>query len=97
MNEIVEITLESVISQSKDQVSTELDGETVLMSIKQGHYYGMDKILSRRWAMIEGPQKVSDLCGELMKEYEVTREECEKDVLNALNELANENLLNIVA
>lgn len=50
-----EINLNSVVAQSEDQVSTELDGETVLMSIEQGNYYGMDKVLSRIWALIEKP------------------------------------------
>ena len=89
------ITLDTVISQSKDQVSTDLDGETVLMSIEQGNYYGMDQILSRIWAIIENPIKTSDLIEKLLKEYDVSREDCEKDVLKVLNELEDENLLEL--
>ena len=87
------IGLESTVTQSEDQVSTELDGETVLMSIEQGNYYGMDKILSRIWALIEKPIAVSAICDRLMKEYDVELKTCEKDVLSVLNDLAKENLL----
>ncbi len=90
-----EINLNSVVAQSEDQVSTELDGETVLMSIEQGNYYGMDKILSRIWALIEKPIPVSTLCDRLIDEYNVERETCEQDVLNVLNDLTKENLLKI--
>lgn len=90
-----EITLTSTVTQSEDQVSTELDGETVLMSIEQGNYYGMDKILSRIWALIEKPITVSALCDRLIDEYEVERETCETDVLNVLKDLAKGNLLKI--
>jgi len=90
-----EINLNSIVTQSTDQVSTELDGETVLMSIEQGNYYGMDKILSRIWALIEKPVAVSALRDQLMNEYDVKREVCEKDVLNVLNELSKENLLKL--
>lgn len=93
MNDIAEITPKTVISQSKDQVSTDLDNETVLMSIEQGNYYGMDQILSRIWAIIENPVKTSDLIEKLLEEYDISREDCEKDVLKVLNELAKENLL----
>lgn len=93
--DISEIALTSTVTQSEDQVSTELDGETVLMSIEQGNYYGMDKILSRIWALIEKPIAVSALCDQLMKEYDVERDACEKDVLNVLNELAKEDLLKL--
>ncbi|MBT3878989.1 MAG: lasso peptide biosynthesis PqqD family chaperone [Candidatus Scalindua sp.] len=90
-----EIDLNSVVAQSEDQVSTELDGETVLMSIEQGNYYGMDKVLSRIWALIEKPIPVSTLCDRLIDEYNVERETCEQDVLNVLNDLTKENLLKI--
>ncbi len=90
-----EITLTSTVTQSEDQVSTELDGETVLMSLEQGNYYGMDKILSRIWALIKEPIAVSSLCDRLMEEYDVEKEICEKDVLDVLNDLAKENLLKI--
>lgn len=90
-----EITLTSTVTQSEDQVSTELDGETVLMSIEQGNYYGMDKILSRIWALIKTPTIVSTLCDRLMEEYDVERKTCETDILNVLNDLAEENLLKI--
>ena len=90
-----EITLTSTVTQSEDQVSTELDGETVLMSIEQGNYYGMDKRLSRIWALIETPITASSLCDRLADEYDVEREICEKDVLHVLNDLAKENLLKI--
>lgn len=88
------LSLSCIVSRTQDHVSTELDGETVLMCIKQGNYYGLDKILSRVWTIIEKPIMVSDLCEELMKEFEVAREKCEKDILAVLNELLNEKLLN---
>ena len=65
------------------------------MSIEQGNYYGMDKILSRIWALIEKPVAVSALRDQLMNEYDVEQEVCEKDVLNVLNDLAKENLLKL--
>ena len=74
-----EITLNSVVTKSEDQVSTELDGETVLMSIEQGNYYGMDKILSHIWTIIETPIPVSTLCDQLIAEYDVKRDACETD------------------
>lgn len=92
-----ELTLSSVVSQTQDHVSTELDGETVLMCIKQGHYYGMDKILSRVWAIIEKPIKVSVLCDQLVREYEVARDKCEEEILDVLNKLLNEKLLKTTA
>jgi len=44
---ISNISINSIISQSEEQVSTEIDGEVVLMAIGNGNYYGFDKNLSR--------------------------------------------------
>lgn len=91
-----QISLSSMISRSGNQVSTELDDETVLMSIEQGQYFSMDGILSKIWTLVETPVKVSALCDALLEEYEVEREQCEKDVLDVLKELADEELIQIV-
>jgi hypothetical protein len=74
----------------------ELDGEAVLMSVDQGRYYGMDPIGTRIWGLIENPVAVSDICDQLRKEYKVTPEDCERDVLTFLNELAEANLLRVI-
>ena len=41
------ITTETVISQTEEIVDSNIDGETVMMSIENGKYYGLDDIGSR--------------------------------------------------
>ena len=90
------IGLDTVVAQIEELVSSDLDGETVMMSVKNGKYYGMDAIGSRIWALIKQPRSVSELCDILLKEFNVDRERCEKDVLIFLNKLAEDNLIRIV-
>ncbi len=89
------ISINSIISQSEDQVSTEIDGEVVLMGIESGNYYGFDDILSRIWNIIETPILVASLIEQLMQEYEVERNECENDVMSILDELLKDNLISV--
>lgn len=95
MSDTLFITPDSIVSQSKGQVSTEIDGEIVLMDIEKGSYYGMNPILSHIWKLIEKPTAVSALCAQLMEEYDVSREECQKDVLESLEQLKRENQIGI--
>jgi hypothetical protein len=90
------IGLDTVVAQIEELVSSDLDGETVMMSVKNGKYYGMDAIGSRIWALIKQPRSVSELCDILLTEFNVDRERCEKDVLIFLNKLAEDNLIRIV-
>jgi hypothetical protein len=90
------IGLDSWIIQADNLVACDLDGETALMSVEHGKYYGIDAIGSRIWALIEQPRLVSDLCVLLLKEFEVEPSQCEHDVLAFLSELAKDNLVKIV-
>ena len=89
------INLDSIVCRSENQVSTEMDGETILMSIEQGNYYGMDSILSRIWSHIEQPLSIAEMRNRLREEYDVDKETCERDVLEILKKLADENLITL--
>lgn len=87
------ISMDTTISQTKDIVASDIDGEVVMMSIGNGTYYGIDSIGSRIWELIETPCKVSDLIEKLLEEFEVDRPTCEKDVLKFLEELQKNNTI----
>ncbi len=89
------IDLETVVSHSADLVSCELDGEVVLMSIESGAYFRIDEIGSRIWSLLEEPRRVRELCDQLMLEFEVDREQCERDVLTFLNDMRADRLIEV--
>jgi hypothetical protein len=89
------LTLDSIICQSPSQISTEIDGETVLLSIDKGNYYGMNKVLSTIWIWLEQPMKVSEICRKVTETYEVAEDVCEKDIMKALGDLQKEGLIEI--
>lgn len=90
------IGLTSTIIRDKGLVSCDLDGETALMSVENGKYYALDPIGSRIWVLLEQARAVSDLCALLLQEFEVEPAQCQKDVLDFLHELAQDNLIKVV-
>jgi len=90
------ISMNNVVARSEELVSSDLDGETVLMSVQNGKYYGLDEIGSRIWSLIEQPRFVSELCDILLGEFDVEREQCERDVSAFLNKLAEDDLMKVV-
>jgi hypothetical protein len=97
MKRPIEIDLNSVVVQTEDLLSSELDGDTVLMSLTQASYYGLDSTAQSIWNMIAQPSRVADLCEQLVAEYDVDRTTCEQKVCDFLNELNKEGLIHIVA
>ena len=90
------INLKSMIQRKDDLVSCDLDGETMLMSVKTGKYYGMDPMGSRIWALLETTRSVFEICTVLLAEFDVERQLCERDSLAFLNKLSQENLIKVV-
>lgn len=89
------VGLNTVIAQSPELVSTNIEGQTALLSITNGAYYGMDKIGSRVWALIEQPRAISTVVDQLVKEFAVERPTCEQHVLAFLQKLADADLLQV--
>lgn len=92
----MKIILESIIKRNSGLVSTDVDGEKVMMSVENGEYFGLDSVGSRIWEMIENPIKVETLIDYLIDEFDVSKQQCEIDALEFLNELFEKKLLIVV-
>lgn len=89
------ITPDSIVVASPDQVSSDLAGETVLLSMTSARYYGLEGIGSRVWELVGAPTLVSQVCETIVAEYDVTPAQCEADVLAFLRDLAVKELLEV--
>ncbi len=95
MKESEKLALASTVERNPELISSEMDGETVMMSIENGKYYGIDKIGTRIWELLENSHEISELCVVLLEEFEVDRKQCESDVLTFLNDLLKENIITV--
>ncbi len=87
------IKLDSVVEKNQEILASDIDGETVMMSMQNGKYYGMDEIGSRIWSLISGENTPADIIDKLLTEFDVSREECTKDVMFFLEELEKNKLI----
>jgi hypothetical protein len=90
------IDLNTRVVVSSQQVSSQLDGETVILNIANGVYYGLDAVGMRVWDLLQSPVSVQSICAALMTEYDVTQEACERDVLDLLQGLVQAQLIEVL-
>ena len=90
----MKLNSESVVKRNPGVLSSKLDEEYVMLSLENNEYYGFDEIASVIWDKLEQEITVSRLISELLEEFEVERETCEKDVLELLEILKNKALIN---
>jgi hypothetical protein len=86
---------EDRLSRAQEMLSTELDEETVLMSIDAGAYYGMAGPARSIWKILETPLTFSALVDRLVMEYKITPEACAEDLQRFLGEMEREGLLRV--
>lgn len=87
---------DSVVAVTKDQMASDVGGETVILGLTAGRYYGLDAVGARVWQLIQSPTAVSDVCRTIVAEYDVEPARCETDVLALLQKMADAGLVTLV-
>jgi hypothetical protein len=90
-----EISLDSRVVVSSDQITSRLGDESVMLSLNDGMYYGLDSIGTRIWGMLDRPRSVREICQVIQEEYDVEAPACEQAVLALLQDMKVRDLVEI--
>lgn len=66
---------------------TELDGEKVMVDFESGKYFLIKGTGNDIWDMLQEETTPAEIIENLLKEYDVTPEECEASVMNFLEKM----------
>jgi hypothetical protein len=77
----------------EDTVSTELDGEHVLLNVSSGLYFGLSQVASCVWKNLSTSKTTAELCDLVQAEYDVSAERCLADVESLLCALLDKGLI----
>lgn len=76
------------------QVMTRTVGdEVVILDLATGTYFGLDPVGARIWELMGEGKTLAEVCEQMLAEYEVSREELERDILRLADELAQQGLI----
>jgi len=78
---------------SDQQVFTTVGSEAVILGLRDGVYYGLDAVGAAVWGLLATPRRVSELVTEIVDTFDVALEECTRDVLALLEDLAARDLV----
>jgi hypothetical protein len=85
----------SVVVAAEHQTSTEVDGESVILDLEEGVYYGLNPVGARIWSEIQEPTAVEEITAAITAEYDVDSEQCRRDVISLLQDLEENDLIKI--
>jgi hypothetical protein len=80
---------------AKEQVSSDLAGEAVILDLKSGVYYGLNSVGASIWNLIQEPRTINEVRDAILAQYEVEPEQCDRDIKALLEELEAEGLIEV--
>lgn len=87
----------NILNRNADILVNEVDGETVMMSIENGSYYGMNPTGNYIWNLLEQEKSIADLIESIAKTFTLSQEQCENEVLPFIQKMIDEKILLIKA
>jgi hypothetical protein len=79
--------------QNKKVIQSKIGDEVVMLDMDSGFYFGLNSVASIIWGMLEKAISFEEVINELMKEYNVDRQTCEKDTRSFWDQLLERNII----
>lgn len=84
-----------IIERTPDVLYSEIDGEVVILSVKNEEYYYLNSIGSAIWHILETPCKMEKILSALLSNYDINEEKCLEDTASYLQDLYDIGLIAI--
>jgi hypothetical protein len=85
----------AVVVAVPDQISSDLNGEVVILNFQSGVYFGLNPVGARIWQIIQQPRTLDEIQAILLEEYEVEAEVCWQELQVLLQQLIHQGLVEV--
>lgn len=85
----------SLVTVSPSVYARAFGEEVVLLEFGKGEYFGLDAIGAEIWRRIEAGEPLGAVADHIVAEYEVSREEALRDIVDLVTELRDHDLVAI--
>ncbi len=89
------LTRATPIVASDDQASAELSAEVVILSMREGVYFGLDGVGARIWSLIQRPTTLGEVTDAIVAEFEVEEAQAFADLCALAGEMSAHGLVRI--
>lgn len=85
----------ATVTVASDVLGSELGSEVVMLSLRDGMYYGLDDVGAEIWRLIQGPMTIGRIVASLVDTYDVDARRCRADVIRLVAALRDRGLVDI--
>jgi hypothetical protein len=91
------LSLHTAVQASPQQVSCDIADEAVLLSMRDGEYYGLNEVGASIWRLIQTPRTVAEIRDALLGEYsDIDTAECERALVAFVSEMISLKLVDVL-
>ncbi len=87
--------LASRVRAADNVVFRNLDGEAVLLNLDTGVYFGLDRVGTRIWELLDGASTLGDVLTGIVAEFDVDCDRAERDLVDLVQQLAGKGLVEV--
>jgi hypothetical protein len=84
-----------MIAIAPDVLASEVGPEVVMLSLRDGTYYGLDGVGVEIWRLLQTPVTIPRIVAALVEMYDVDADRCRNDVLAVITALVDRGLVEI--
>ena len=78
---------------SPEAIARQVGDETVILDLAGEAYFGLNRVGTRIWQLMDEGKTVSEICDALIEQYDVSRDQLEQDTLRLARNLAEKSLI----
>lgn len=90
-----DLTLRSRLTRNPNLVAVDMDGDTVMMCIETGQYFGVAGVAARVWDLLENSMSLDELVRIIQAEYEVDEATCQADLMVFVRSMAIQGVVRL--
>jgi len=87
------LPLDSIILKNGRVPWRIIEGEAILVKVDSGEVIHLNEVAAEIWRIIDGKRKISEIVDHIQKDFDVDREQAEKDTLEFIKSLSDINLV----
>lgn len=89
------MTADAVVKVAEEIVATEVDEELVILNLRDGNYYGLNRTGRRVWELAQKPCRVAEIVSHIAREFGAAEEQGRENVLDLIEKLQAYGLVNV--
>jgi Coenzyme PQQ synthesis protein D (PqqD) len=90
------MTSDSVIIRQRDTLTAALDDSLILLGIKAGSYFDLNRTAAGIWQLLDTPRRIGDIVELLLQQYDTDRSTVNQDVIAFLQLLKDRRLIRVL-